>query len=185
MSESERDHEITRLLEKVNDGDQTAYGELMRVVQEQLKLIAQARLRHERPGHTLQATALLGELHIKFAGLVDIKWRDRKHFFGAASANIRRILIDYARRYREGGKRPRPVDRRELDEQWASPSGVDLADLVSLDDALIKLAELDGRQAQIVEMKYFGGMTVARRSPRCSTSPSEQSRATGRWRALG
>lgn len=151
---------ITHLLHQVESGDHAAYEKLMPLVQEELKKLAAARLRLESPGHTLQATALLDELYLKIAGLKDIRWQDRKHFFGAAANNIRRILVDHAR-HKRAEKRP-PSDRRiPLEQDFADGYDVDRVDLIALDEALHQLANLDERQSQIVEMKFFGGMTTA------------------------
>jgi RNA polymerase sigma factor (TIGR02999 family) len=160
MSDEPAEGTITRLLHQAGSGDDTAYDKLMPLVQEELKKLAAARLRFESPGHTLQATALLDELYLKIAGLKDIEWRDRKHFFGAAANNIRRILVDHAR-HKRADKRP-PGDRRvPLEQDFADGRDVARIDLIALDAALGQLTKLDERQSQIVEMKFFGGMTTA------------------------
>lgn len=150
---------ITGLLRDWRNGDRAALDSLTAYIYADLRRRASAYLRGERPGHTLQTTGLAHEAFIKLIGKQDIEWADRNHFFAIAAQSMRRILVDHARtKHRE--KRGGDAETLPLDEARnvrLDPSGVDL---VALDEALADLAEFDPRQAQIVELKYFGGMTL-------------------------
>lgn len=120
--------------------------------------MASQYLRQERPGHTLQATALVHEAYIKLAGQRDAKWQNRAHFFGVASQLMRRILVDYARA-QQRGKRGGKQQRVSLDESLlVSADRTD--ELLEVNEALAKLEAMDARQARIVELRYFGGLTT-------------------------
>jgi RNA polymerase sigma factor (TIGR02999 family) len=150
--------EVTLLLNKLGDGDQNAAAQLVPLVYEELRRMASQYLRRERPGHTLQATALVHEAYIKLAGQRDAQWQNRAHFFGVASELMRRILVDYARaqlRSKRGGKQ----QKVSLDDMLlVSPDRTD--ELLVVNDALARLEAMDPRQGRIVELRYFGGLTV-------------------------
>lgn len=159
MSEADRDvHAITELLHQWRGGDENAFSELTNYVYADLRRRASAYLRAERPGHTLQPTGLVHEAVIKLIGKEDIDWADRNHFFAVAAQEMRRILVDHARarsRMKRGGK----SDELPLDETMVTAVQSASIDLVALDEALDHLASFDKRPAQVVELKYFGGMT--------------------------
>jgi RNA polymerase sigma factor (TIGR02999 family) len=150
--------DITSLLNKLADGDQEAAAELVPLVYEELRRLAARRLRHERPDHTLQATALVHEAYVKLAAQRDAKWQNRAQFFAVASQLMRRILVDYARgqqRIRRGGKQ----QKVSLDDVLlVSPDRTD--EVLTVHESLSRLETLDARQARIVELRYFGGLTV-------------------------
>ena len=150
--------EVTSLLNKLADGDQEAAARLVPLVYRELRQIAAARLRRERPGHTLQATALVHEAYMKLAAQQNTKWQNRAQFFGVASQVMRRVLVDYARgqqRIRRGGKQQKvPLD----DVLLVSADRTD--ELLAVNESLSKLQQLDPRQARIVELRYFGGLTI-------------------------
>lgn len=150
--------DITLLLNRVGDGDQDAANRLMPLVYTELRRMAAQYLRHERPGHTLQATALVHEAYIRLAGQRDAKWQNRSHFFAIASQLMRRIMVDYARaqlRNKRGGKQ----ERVSLDDSLLiSPDRTD--ELLAVNESLARLEVLDPRQGRIVELRYFGGLTV-------------------------
>jgi RNA polymerase sigma factor (TIGR02999 family) len=150
--------EVTSLLNQLADGDQEAAARLVPLVYNELRRIAEARLRHERPDHTLQATALVHEAYMKLADQRDAKWQNRAQFFGVASQVMRRILVDYARgqqRLRRGGKQQRVA----LDDVFlVSPDRTD--ELLTVNESLSKLETLDPRQARVVELRYFSGLTI-------------------------
>jgi RNA polymerase sigma factor (TIGR02999 family) len=150
--------DVTSLLNKLAEGDHGAAAKLVPLVYEELRRIAALRLRHERPHHTLQTTALVHEAYIKLAMQRNAKWQNRAQFFGVASQVMRRILVDYARtqqRIRRGGKQ----QRVSLDDVLlVSPDRT--ADLLAVDESLSKLEELDPRQGRIVELRYFAGLTI-------------------------
>ena len=150
--------DVTSLLNKFAAGDQEAAAELVPLVYKELRRLAARRLRHERPDHTLQATALVHEAYVKLAAQRDAKWQNRAQFFGVASQVMRRILVDYARgqqRIRRGGKQ----QKVSLDDVvLVSPERSE--EVLSVHESLSRLEKLDARQAQTVELRYFGGLTV-------------------------
>ncbi|MBX7132877.1 MAG: sigma-70 family RNA polymerase sigma factor [Fimbriimonadaceae bacterium] len=152
--------DVTMLLRQANAGDAAAAEALAPLVLGELHAIAERALRRERSGHTLQPTLLADEAFMKLVGPVDVSWQDRSHFYGIAANAIRRLLVDHARaksREKRGGGVARiPIDQAEAEKADPSTSEIDL---LMLDDALAKLAELDPRQARIVEFKYFAGLT--------------------------
>lgn len=148
--------EITRLLGRLREGDEAARASLIDVVYAELRRLAGAMMRRERPGHTLQATELLHEAYIRLLGK-DVNYVNRSHFFAAASTVMRRILVDYARSHRSekrgGGQIPVPLDETAI----FSPKQSD--QILALEEALQRLANIDARQARIVELRFFGGLT--------------------------
>jgi len=150
--------DVTSLLNELAAGDQEAAAKLVPLVYEELHRLAVRRLRHERPDHTLQATALVHEAYVKLAAQKDIKWQNRAQFFGVASQVMRRILVDYARgqqRVRRGGKQ----QKMSLDDVvLVSPDRTE--EVLTVHESLSRLEKLDARQARIVELRYFGGLTV-------------------------
>ena len=150
--------DVTLLLNKLAAGDQKAAAEIVPLVYEELHRLAARHLAHERPYHTLQATALVHEAYVKLAAQKDAKWQNRAQFFGVASQAMRRILVDYARgkqRIRRGGKQ----QKVSLDDvPLVSPSRTE--EVLAVHESLSRLETLDARQARIVELRYFGGLTV-------------------------
>ena len=150
---------ITALLSAWTRGEESALAELTPIVHNELRRLARAFLRRERDGHTLQTDALVNEAYVRLVDLGRIPWRDRTHFFALAARLMRRILVDYARsrhyQKRGGGVQPVPL------EVAGDVSVARGEDLVALDDALGALARVDPRKAQVVELRYFGGLSVA------------------------
>lgn len=148
---------VTQLLAAWSDGNQTARDELIPLVYAELHRVAQNYLRRERRGHTLQSSALV---HEAFLRLVDqrVAWRNRAHFFGIAAQLMRRILVDYARS-RGNEKHGGDQLHLELDDALDAAAERD-ADLVALDDALTDLAAIDPQQSRVIELRYFGGLTI-------------------------
>jgi RNA polymerase sigma factor (TIGR02999 family) len=148
--------DITKLLAAWSDGDRSALERLLPLVEDELHRLAHRYMSRERKDHTLQTTALVNEAYLK---LVDqkVSWQNRAHFFGIAAQIMRRILIDHARQHlgvqRGGGKTISLEDVAVLSKERA-------AELVALDDALTSLAQLDKRKGQVVELRYFGGLSV-------------------------
>jgi RNA polymerase sigma factor (TIGR02999 family) len=149
---------VTELLLELSGGNRAVVDELIPFLYSELKRMAAAQLRAERPGHTLQATALVHEAYLKLVDQRQVNWQNRAHFFGVAAQVMRRILLDYAKgRARE--KRGGDVQKTSLDE--ALLVSHDRAyELVEIDQALGRLEALDRRQAQVVEMRFFGGLSV-------------------------
>lgn len=149
--------ELTLLLDRLAGGDRSAEEALMPRVYVELHRLAMARLRSERPGHTLQATALVHEVYLRMCGSCEIQYRDRAHFFRVAARLMRNILVDYARQRgtlkRGAGAPPVPLD------ETIAVSASQSAEALEVDELLKKLAEFSPRQAQVVEMRFYGGLT--------------------------
>lgn len=151
--------EITQLLKDWADGHEAAMNELMPLVYAELRRQASRYLRNERSGHTLQTTALIHEAYLKLIDLNQIDWQGRNHFYALASTAMRRILVDHARtRNRE--KRGGSAEDLPLDEALNVGSLDRSVDLLALDEALDRLALLDRRQARVVELRYFAGLSI-------------------------
>ena len=156
MGESE-DVDVTRILKKASCGDDSAVKRLMPVVYAELRALAESYLQHERPDHTLQATALVHEAYVRLIRQEEVEWQSRAHFFGVAAQAIRRILVDHARghkRAKRGGDR----QRLRLDQDMAVAQQGDL-DLLALDEAMERLADFHERAARVVELRFFGGLS--------------------------
>jgi len=171
---SDTDHpgdpgQVTRLLHAWRDGDAAAADRLIRLVYDELHAIAEARMRGEAAGHTLQSTALVHEAYVRLAG-ADISWTDRKHFFAAAARAMRRVLTDHARARRtdkRGGELAR-VTLANVEAQDAD----DRLDLVALDEAIDELAAQDSRKASAVELHYYAGLSYEEIAEALDISPA-------------
>ncbi|MCL5279167.1 MAG: sigma-70 family RNA polymerase sigma factor [Planctomycetes bacterium] len=150
--------DVTRILNAIERGEAKATDELLPLVYEELRLLAAQKLSHERPGQTLQATALVHEAYIRLVGDEPQSWENRGHFFAAAAEAMRRILIDHARHRQTrkcgGGRARMPLDDAEVTDP-ATPE-----DIVALDDALAKLAAEDPQAAEIVKLRLFAGLSI-------------------------
>lgn len=149
---------ITQLLLRWRDGDPTALDELTPLVYQEMHQFARYYMGRERIGHTLQASALVNEAYLRLVDHKGIRWKNRAHFYAVAAQAMRHILVDHART-RNCAKRGGGVQKVTLDQA----DGIDTkdpVDLIALDDALTELTALDSRQAKIVELRYFGGMSV-------------------------
>jgi RNA polymerase sigma factor (TIGR02999 family) len=162
-------HQITQLLVRWRAGDQRALDELMPLVYDELHRLAAHYMRGERPGHTLQTSALVNEAYMRLAGHEEIQWQDRAHFFAIAAQAMRRILVDHARR-RGNQKRGGDAHKVALDEALIV-SADRAADVVALDDALARLAEIAPRKSQLVELRFFGGMSIEETAEVLKVSP--------------
>jgi RNA polymerase sigma-70 factor, ECF subfamily len=150
--------EVTQLLRAWGEGDASACDQLYRVVYSELRRLAHRYMHRENPGHTLQTTALVNEAYLRLAHSSDVDWKDRAHFF-AVSANImRRILIDEARA-RRAERRGGDAQQVTLDDLVDIPQAP-TQDLLALDEALDRLARVDERKTKVVELRYFGGLSV-------------------------
>jgi len=150
--------EITRLLVAWGDGDQSAFEELAPLVHSELHRLAHHYMGGERPGHTLQTSALVNEAYIRLIDWKNVRWQNRAHFFAISAQLMRRILVDFARE-RQHLKRGGGTMQVSLGEAAALTECRD-ADLVALDEALVALAEVDPRKGQVVEMRFFGGLSI-------------------------
>jgi RNA polymerase sigma-70 factor (ECF subfamily) len=150
--------DVTRLLVRLTDGDRGVLDELLPVVYGELRKLASSYLRRERVGHTLQPTALVHEAYMRLVDQTQVQWQNRAHFFGVAAQMMRRILVDHARAH-EAEKRGGEFQKLSLDEN-IDVSGERDVNLVALDDALNLLAEVDPQKSKIVELRFFGGLSV-------------------------
>jgi RNA polymerase sigma factor (TIGR02999 family) len=149
--------EITQLLLAWGSGDKAAFDELMPLVYEELRSLAKRYMRRQDANHTLQTTALVNEAYLRLIDSSQVRWQNRTHFFAISAQLMRRILVDFARA-KQNLKRGGKAQRVELDEALEIPMEQG-TDLVALDEALKMLATLNPRQSQIVELRYFGGMS--------------------------
>jgi RNA polymerase sigma factor (TIGR02999 family) len=162
-------NEVTELLVAWSNGEQAALDRLMPLVYDELRRIARRYMSHQPPGHTLQTTALIHEAFLKLVSQPEKHWQNRAHFLGVAAQAMRHILVDYARS-RQCAKRGGAVQVVSLDE--AAVISEDRAvEVVALDDALRRLAEVDPRKSRIVEMRYFGGLSVEETAEVLNVSP--------------
>jgi len=162
--------DVTQLLLEWRDGDREALDKLMPLVYAELHLIAGRFLRRERPGHTLQSTALVHEAFLRLVDQTRTDWRSRAHFFGVAATIIRNILVDHARA-RQAAKRGGPMPALSLDEAVAFPSSRDF-ELIAVDDALLNLSRFDPQQSRIVELRFFAGLSIEETAEVLQISPS-------------
>lgn len=150
--------EITRLLQDASRGDEQAVGVLFERVYDELRVIARNYLRNERSDHTLQSTALVHEAYLRLVGSEQIEWQNRAQFFSIAAQVMRHILVDHARKH-AAEKRGSGERKLSLDEAVSFAAERDV-NLVALDDALKELATLDEEQSRIVELRFFGGLSI-------------------------
>jgi RNA polymerase sigma-70 factor, ECF subfamily len=154
----EKDSPITALLGRFKDGNKEAEAELLPLVYKELHRLAQRYMRGERPGHTLQTSALVNEAYLRLIGEHAIDWKNRAHFFGVCAHIMRRILVDHART-RDAYKRGGPAQKISLENAYVYTPEQSWQ-VVALHEALNKLAEWDERQARVVELRFFGGLEV-------------------------
>jgi RNA polymerase sigma factor (TIGR02999 family) len=150
--------DVTQLLHKLRRGNAQAADELVPLIYGELKRLASACMRRERPGHTLQATALVHEAYLKLLGQREVEWHDRAHFFAVAATLMRRVLLDHARK-RHTAKRGAAPHKATLDESLLI-SDEHLEDVLAMDECLTRLAAFDPRQARLVELRFFAGLDV-------------------------
>ena len=164
MAITSKSAEITRLLKAWGQGDSGALDRLTPLVYEELRRMAGGYMRNERPGHTLQPTALVNEAFLRLVDVRDLDWNDRAHFFAVCARTMRRILVDAARSraaLKRGGHGERVDHTTAIDFDQLPAAGSDTsAQVCALDDALTALAQLDPRRAKVIELRFFGGLSV-------------------------
>jgi RNA polymerase sigma factor (TIGR02999 family) len=167
--------EITRLLKAWGGGEQDALDRLVPKVYDELRRMARRYMRKERDGNTLQSTALVNEVYLRLVDVDNVGWKDRAHFFGVAAQMMRRILVDAARArasLKRGGQAPRVNHSTAVNlEQIPDFSHVRDRELIAIDDALEALAHMDPRKAQVIELRFFGGLTVEETAEVLKISP--------------
>jgi len=162
-------HEVTQLLVAWSNGNQAALEKLLPLVYDELHRLAHQYMNRERPGHTLQTSGLVNEAYLRLVDQREVHWQNRAHFFGIAAQMMRRILVDYARsrRYAKRGGNARQVSFDEA--VIVSPERA--TEVVALDDALKRLAVIDERKSQIVEFRFFGGLSIEETAEVLKVSP--------------
>src|SRR6202046_3253222 len=161
-------NQVSPLLRAWGDGDQGALEKLTPIVYDELHRLARRHMKGERPGHSLQTTALVNEAYTRLVDYKRMQWQDRAHFFAVSAQVMRRILVDYARRHNL--KRGHGVQHVSLEEA-AVVGGGQATDLAALDDAMNSLAQFDPRKVQVVEMRFFGGLSVEETAEVLKVSP--------------
>jgi len=162
-------NQVTALLKKWGEGDETALEQLMPLVQDELHRLAHQHMRREGPGHILQTSALINEAYLRLVDQPEIRWENRSHFFGIAARLMRRILVDDARK-RNSAKRGGSLIQVPLDEA-NSLAEEQAANVAALDEALQRLETIDARQGQIVELRFFGGLSIEETAKVLQVSP--------------
>jgi RNA polymerase sigma factor (TIGR02999 family) len=162
--------EITGLLADWSKGDRSALDKLTPLVLDELRRIARRQMSHERPGHTLQATALVNEAYLKLAGQENFQWQDRAHFYAVCAQVMRHILIDHARAHTRD-KRGGSAVQVSLDEAAVVAAGQS-ADFIALDEALSALEAIDPQKGRIVELRYFAGLSIEEAAEVLKISPT-------------
>jgi len=169
--------DVTQLLVDYSNGKREALDVLTPLVYGELRNLAARYLRRERSDHTLQSTALVHEAYLRLIDQNQVRWQNRAHFFGVAAQMIRRILVDHART-RHAQKRGGNAQKLSLDEAIGLPEQRDL-DIIALDDALKLLAELDPQQSKVIELRFFGGLSIEETAEALGISPATVKRE---WR---
>jgi RNA polymerase sigma factor (TIGR02999 family) len=180
--------QATHLLQQWARGDRAALDRLMPLVYDELRRLAASYMRRERPSHTLQATALVNEAYLRLIDQTQVQWQNRAHFFGIAAQLMRRILVDHARSdqaaKRGGGKTQISLDNDQVLRESMIYSGEDQSlDMLALDEALEELAELDPQQGRIVELRFFGGLSIEETAEALGSSPATVKREWAMARA--
>src|SRR4030095_2526861 len=152
-------NEITQMLIELTDGNQEVVNHILPHIYDELKRLASSYLRRERVDHTLQPTALVHEAYMKLIHQKRVQWQNRAAFFGIAAQVMRRILMDHARKH-QADKRGGEAEKLPIEEEILVVSQEKAAELVALDDALTTLAEIDEQKAKLVELRYFGGLSI-------------------------
>jgi RNA polymerase sigma factor (TIGR02999 family) len=151
--------DVTALLGQLRAGNQEVAGQLVPLIYDELRRIAGAQMRRERAGHTLQATAVVHEAYLRLAGEQEIQWQSRAHFFAIAARAMRQVLLDYARQRHAGKRGGEGAQKVEIDVDLLAGANR-IEDIVAIDEVVTRLSELDQQQGRIVELRFFGGLSV-------------------------
>jgi RNA polymerase sigma factor (TIGR02999 family) len=167
--------DITRLLKAWSGGDEAALEALMPLVYDELRRVARRHMRNERPDHTLEATALANEVYLRLLKVTEIDWRDRAHFFAVVAQMMRRLLVDAARarkRVKRAGRARRVAHSSAFDfDHLPDTSSVRDREIIEIDDALDVLEQMDSRKARVIELRFFGGLSVEDTAAALNVSP--------------
>lgn len=175
------EHNVTQLLHDWSNGEQQAFDELLPIIYNELHRLAHNYLNRERSDHTLQTTALVHEAYLKLIDQQSVDWQNRSHFFAIAAQAMRRILIDNARRH-AASKRGNTPEKLSLDDVESISIGSNET-LLALDDALKRLETIDSQQSRVIELRYFGGLTIEETAEVLNLSPATVKREWAMARA--
>ena len=164
------DGEVTLLLTELREGNQEAANRLMPLIYSELRRMAGSYMQRERPGHTLQATALVNEVYMRLAGGESAPWQNRAHFFGIAAHAMREVLLDYARRHIAGKRGGKDAHKVEIDVELRGVSPK-IENVIAIDEALERLARIDPRQSRLIELRFFAGLSVEEAAEVMGVSP--------------
>ena len=179
--ETDKTKEVTVFLKAWSDGDRAAADSLLQLVYKEMRKLAASYLQKQRPDHTLQPTALVHEAYLKLIDTSEINWQDRAHFFAVAAQTMRNILVDHARKV-NADKRGGDAQKIQLDEAVGLSKKQDV-DLIDLDECLTKLAQQDEKQSRIIELRFFGGLTIEETAEVLKISPATVKREWAMARA--
>ena len=179
--ETDKTKEVTVFLKAWSDGDRAAADSLLQLVYKEMRKLAASYLQKQRPDHTLQPTALVHEAYLKLIDTSEINWQDRAHFFAVAAQTMRNILVDHARKV-NADKRGGDARKIQLDEAVGLSKKQDV-DLIDLDGCLTKLAQQDEKQSRIIELRFFGGLTIEETAEVLKISPATVKREWAMARA--
>ena len=171
--------EVTLLLAEFREGNQEAANRLMPLIYSELRRMAGSYMQRERPGHTLQATALVNEVYIRLVGGETAPWQNRAHFFGIAAHAMREVLLDYARRHIAGKRGGKDAHKVEIDVEFRGVSSK-IENVIAIDEALERLERIDPRQSRLVELRFFAGLDVEEAAEVMGVSPTTVKRE---WRS--
>ena len=161
---------MTLLLTELRQGNQEAANRLMPLIYSELRRMAGSYMQRERPGHTLQATALVNEVYLRLAGGEPAPWQNRAHFFGIAAHAMREVLLDYARRHIAGKRGGKDAQKVEIDVELRGVSPK-IENVIAIDEALERLARIDPRQSRLIELRFFAGLSVEEAAEVMGVSP--------------
>lgn len=164
------DESATKILKQACNGDSDAYNRLMPIIYKEMRSLAAKLLQGERPNHTLQPTALVHEAYLRLIDINEVEWQSQAHFMAMAARVIRRILVDYARE-RQAGKRGGGINQIQLDLDKADVGSGTPVDLIALNEALEELGQLKERHRNVIELRFFGGLTIEQTAHVLGVSP--------------
>jgi RNA polymerase sigma-70 factor (ECF subfamily) len=165
------DGQVTLLLTELRDGNQDAANRLMPLIYSELRRMAGSYMQRERPGHTLQATALVNEVYMRLAGGATVPWQSRAHFFGIAARAMREVLLDYARSHIAGTRGGKDAQKVDIDAEQLRGLSPKIENVIAIDEVLQRLERIDPRQSRLIELRFFAGLSVEEAAEVMSVSP--------------
>lgn len=172
--------QVTLLLTELREGNQEAANRLMPLIYGELRRMAGSYMQRERSGHTLQATALVNEVYMRLAGGETVPWQNRAHFFGIAARAMREVLLDYSRRRNAGKRGGKDAQQVDIDAEHLGSAPPKIENVIAINEALERLERIDPRQSRLIELRFFGGLTVEEAAEVIGVSPETVKRE---WRS--